>query len=261
MIENNEIQRLVRHHTLDENQSDLQLLPSMHSTSCHKAESIFKSGKLSVTYCHVFKEKFLYLFYGKPVYKVSEKNREPRTDFLFSPSCFIIDTKKISSKHNFPFDTGAFHQRKYGGLFPNDVELSSYELPLDIEQIPKFINLFYGSNTKYLEGICCIADNHLTNSVSEFLGGLLKSAGITPFDDRAKTVEIISDEDVSISEAVLAFIVPKPFLRNEYFITFVKQNPHIDIITYFTHYPTDPCSHNEVVFQKAVDYLIEKGCV
>jgi len=236
-----------------------KLLPSMHSTDCLATEKILKNDRLDVQECPVFKAPLLYYFYGKPVYKVATKNATPRTDYLYSPCCFIIDSEKIQPKYIYPFDTGAHSKGIYAKILPPVINVHEFELRPEIAAIPGFIRTFFGDNTNYLEGACTISGSELTNNTMVSLAELLQAKGVFTFDDRSRTVEIISDCSVKLSDITMAVIVPRPFLRNEYFKEFMKEYPQIDILSYFTHYPTDPSSHNEVIYQKAMEYLSQKG--
>lgn len=234
------------------------LLPSMHSTDCIVGEKVLDANELTVMKCPVFNEPLLYFFYGKPVYKVSAKHKIPRTDYLLSPCCFLLDSKKITAKYIYPFDTGAYKSGIYGDTIPSEMDIDSFQLKPDPTEIPEFIRTFFENNSNYLQGISTISDDQLNNAVTISLGSILRSQGVLPFDDRAKTVEIISACNVKLSEAAMAIIAPMPFLRNESFQCFTKAHPEIDVLTYFTHYPTDPYSHNEVIYQKAIEYLTQK---
>lgn len=254
-----EISRLVRNKYPTIATATPSLLPAMHSTNCVNSESMIKDDALFTTLCPVFEEPLLYLFYGKPSYKVSAKTATPRTDSLLSPCCFIVDTAQITAKYIFPFDSGAYKAGMYSKIIPDRISIHAFELDQDISLLPNFIRLFFGDNNNYLDGKCTVQDRFLSNSVTVSLGELLKSTGTFPFDDRAKTVEIISDCSIKISDAVMAMIIPLPFLRNEYLDSFIRQNPTIDIITYYPHYPIDPSCQNEAVYQKAREYLSQKG--
>lgn len=235
------------------------LLPLMHSTSCSVTEDVLRQDELSATKCPVFHEDLLYLFYGKPSYKVSSKVNASLTTSLFSPCCFIIDPNKVNVKRIFPFDTGAYSDDRYKNLIPHNIELEDFQLQPNIKSIPEFIKLFYTNNSNYLSGKCNISEDRLVNKVTISLGELLSASGVVAFDDRARTVEISSDSDIILSDAILAIIIPAPFRSNEYFKAFIKAHPKVEVIPYFIHYPQDPIMQNEAVYQAAMGYLSRKG--
>ena len=236
------------------------LLPTMHSTSCLIGENILQEDKLSVKVCPVFKEPLLYFFYGKPSYRVSSKHsHKSRTDCLRSPCCFIFDSHKIHAKYIYPFDTGAYSSGIFEDMIPSEIDIKKFQLEPDPTNIPEYVRAFFGNNENYLQGISSIDDKSFNNVVTFTLGQILSAKGTFEFDDRARTVEIISEDNLKVSDAIMAIIVPQPFVRNEAFKNFLKDHSDIDVITYFTHYPSDPASHNEAVFQKAIDYLKKRG--
>lgn len=236
------------------------LLPTMHSTSCLIGEKILQEDKLSVKDCPVFNESLLYYFYGKPAYRVSSKHsHKSRTDCLRSPCCFVLDSKKIHAKYIYPFDTGAYSSGIFEDMIPLEIDIRKFQLQPDPTNIPEYVRVFFGNNINYLQGISNVNVKSLNNVVTFTLGQILSARGSFEFDDRARTVEIISEDSLKLSDAIMAIIVPQPFVRNEVFKDFVKNHSNIDVITYFTRYPSDPASHNEAVFQKAIDYLKKRG--
>lgn len=250
----NKVQKLIKETLIDETATPA-LLPSMHSTTCHKVESVLEQDMLSATKCPVFNEMLLYFFYGKPSYKVSRKYAEARTDNVILPCCFILDSKKISAKYVYPFDSGAYKSGIFDKIIPKGINIEDFQLNSAITEIPKYIQIFFQNNTNYLQGISTLSGECIDNSVTESLATLLKSTGAFDFDDRSKSVEIISSDNLKLSDALLAIVVPRPFLRNACFQQFKKNNPNIDVLTYYTHYPNFPSGYNEAVFQKVIDYL------
>src|SRR6266705_1300157 len=88
------------------------LLPLVHITRAYAFDYIVDGDTLEPSACEVFKEKILYLFYGRPAYRAKEGNNA-RLEFEW-PIVFVFNPEKISEiKRIFPFDTGAFAQQLY----------------------------------------------------------------------------------------------------------------------------------------------------
>lgn len=96
----------------------------------------------------------------------------------------------------------------------------------------------------------------LIQSIVNIWGGKIKA--VINLDDAETQIDTVLKELNDYINAGMAIIAPMPFLRNESFQCFTKAHPEIDVLTYFTHYPTDPYSHNEVIYQKAIEYLTQK---
>lgn len=231
------------------------LLPSTHSAECYIAESILRQNAICVKYCKVLGEELAYFFYGKPAYKVTFPRDQSTTNYLFAPTCFIIDTAKLKAKRIFPFDSGAFDAGIYEGILPPGAKIEDYELPTDIKAIPAFVSLFFGDNINYMEGRYTAKEACEAYAATSFLSALFCSSGILPYDDRSRTVEIVVDQNVRLSECVQAIIIPKPFQRNRILQTFCENNPHIRIRTYDVSYPLTVPAMNGAAFQEATNYI------
>ena len=235
------------------------VLPLMHSTTCENAENILENNLLSATHCGVFGTDLLYFFYGKPAYRVSSKISDPSTSYTLAPCCFILNPEKIKPKHIFPFDTGAFAKNWYDEITKMRTKMDEYELSNCIDDIPQFVCMFYKNNQNYLTGRVSVAPDVATTIAVQALIDLLGSSGFLKFDDRARTIEISTGEDIELSEVMEAIIVHSPFTRNEAFEKFTKIHPGIKVLSYIPHYPSPYANYNEAIFQKAFSYLASRG--
>lgn len=231
----------------------------MHSTSCENAESILENNMLSTSYCKVFDTNLLYFFYGKPAYRVSAKYSDSSSSYILAPCCFIINPTTIKPLHIFPFDTGAFAGDRYDEITKLQTQMSAYELSNCINDIPKFICMFYENNANYMEGIDSIAPEYITTIAAQALTNLFRSSGFLKYDDRARTVEVSTSENIRISDVVEAIIVPKPFLRNKAFVEFINTHKEIKVLKYTPHYPNPVANYNEAIFQTVFSYLASRG--
>lgn len=124
-------------------------LPSLiHSTKGTNIYDIVGEGKLNVKPCSLFKgDNLLYFFVGRPAYKTSNL---PISDFWLTPIAFVFrNPLPITPKRIFPFDSGAFVERRLGEEFA-DFELCRFELGGDYNNIRKIIKVFFGSVGKYM---------------------------------------------------------------------------------------------------------------
>lgn len=253
------IQRAINKHCGKVAVVDQPILPLMHSTTCEKTENILENNLLSVTPCEVFGQNLLYFFYGKPAYRVSSKISDSSTSYTLAPCCFIINPGKIKPEHIYPFDTGAFAADRYDEITKMRTEMGEYELSDHIDDIPQFVCMFYANNQNYLEGTVSVANGVETTIAVRALTDLLGSSGFLKYDDRARTIEISTAENVELSDVIEAIVIPVPFKRNDAFTEFIKKYPGVKVLTYMPHYPNPVANYNEAVFQIVFSYLASRG--
>jgi hypothetical protein len=132
---------VTRPHRLKEYLASLNLpgelrLPWVHSTSASNLIDIIADGKLLATPCNVFRQdKLCYFFVGRPAYKM-KPTENPSTWQL--PVAFVVRFEKPPPiKRIFPFDSGAFHERRlpdYITMFKMDGYDRAAAIELQIEQ-------------------------------------------------------------------------------------------------------------------------------
>ena len=232
-------------------------LPFIHSCEGFLGEEIVKEDELKTTVCPVFKKELLYFFYGKPAYYVADKETNSRTDELYCPCCFILDETRIKINTVYPFDSGGFMGKRYHDFFHDRMNIDNYALNTDLESIQKFVDVFFNDNDNYIKGISktpsCINDTYIDSLIN-----LFNATGSFAIDERARTIEIISDESVKLKDTVIGIVVPYNLYRKDSVREFIETN-HIDFRTYFFRPLTKPSGYNQVVFERAIDLLRQKG--
>jgi hypothetical protein len=251
-------------------------MPLVHSTSFQNFTDIIQSHVLSPTPCSVFTgEDLLYLFYGRPAYRVSDTVTS-RGQLRHFPVCFILEPESLSvSKRIYPFDSGAFS----AGLFNQFLKgfaLNKFEVGNFSEGPQRFVSAFYGNNKNYYYGEVdsSIKVSPLQIEVNGYID-MLKDTAVTfagqsaPSDDRRQTIEIQSDSQVGLKpepftdsngttvlrNKVLAVILPQraldaPEIREAVTITW-KAEP----ITYNVYNFTKPAEYHSVIREKVADLL------
>lgn len=116
---------------------------------------------------------------------------------------------------------------------------------------------FFNDNDNYINGISktpsCINDTYIDSLIN-----LFNATGSFAIDERARTIEIISDESVKLKDTVIGIVVPYNLYRKDSVREFIETN-HIDFRTYFFRPLTKPSGYNQVVFERAIDLLRQKG--
>lgn len=235
-----------------------RLLPFMHSCEGYSGKLIIEDNELRTEHCKVFNENLLYFFYGKPSYPVGEKNADNRTDDLCCPVCFVVDPKKISIYRIFPFDSGAFKEKRYVHFLHKGMKIEDFELENNIESILSYVSVIFDNNSNYVTGISCKHESDYIE-IDSFLN-LLNAKGAFDIDERANTIEIISNRSVKVNDVVECIILPKSLMKRTEIYEFIVNN-NIRYKTYNVRRLTSPVRYNEIVFELVMEYLEENGMV
>ena len=228
-------------------------LPLMHSCECFDSRSIIASEQLEARMCRVFHKKMLYFFYGKPSYPVGEKVSGNRTDIEYCPVCFIVPLDKVKIYKAYPFDTGAFDANKYHDFTHRSMKLDDFELSNSCDGVQQYVKVFFGNNENYIHGSAIVRGPHEDPYV-DALVRILNATGSFEVDERANTVEVISCDDVSVRDSVECVILPENLLRDVSIREFLDKN-RIYHMEYTVRRLTAPSRYNEVVFEKAMEYI------
>lgn len=231
----------------------LPLLPLMHSCECFDARNILNTQELEARFCNVFKEKLLYFYYGKPSYPVGEKVEEYRTDLEYAPVCFIVDLRKVLIYKVYPFDSGAFYANVYSDFIHRHMTINSFEIPGDEKGIKTYLSFMFENNNNYFDGIATKRD--LTGEPNiDALINMMTSSGTMKFDERARTIEVISNESIQLKDALKCIILPENLLQDKNISSFLSNN-RIDTITYKTRQLVHPTKYYGQIFEKAMNYI------
>lgn len=238
--------------------STIDILPYMHSCEGFAAYKIIESGELKATDCPVFKgKKLLYFFYGKPSYPVGEKISGNRTDINYCPICFLVKPEKVNLFRAFPFDTGAYDAKLYAGFLHRGMKLEDFELGNSLDFIQKYIAICFTNNNNYILGEPTL-NSSVNNPIVDAFISLINANGTHSIDERSRSIEIITETNVPIKDSIEHIILPEGLLKNQAVKDFIDTN-RIDYSTYVFHNLTAPARYNEVVFQKALEYIRKRG--
>jgi len=238
----------------------LPLLPLMHSCECFDARSILNTQELEARFCDVFEKDLLYFYYGKPSYPVGEKVEKNRTDLEYLPVCFIVDLRKVSIYKVYPFDSGAFFANIYSDFLHRHMKIDSFELPCNEEGIKSYLSFMFGDNEKYFDGVAIKRD--LTGEPNlDALLRMMTADGTMKFDERARTIEVVSKKSVQLKDALQCVILPLNLLQDDNIVAFLRDN-NIDVIPYKVRQLVHPTKYYGQIFELALNYIeTQKGGV
>jgi len=242
-------------------------MPLLHSTSFQSFMNIIQSHVLSPTPCTVFEgEELLYLFYGRPAYRVSATVTS-QGQFRHLPVCFILTPESISgAKRIYPFDSGAFET----GLF--DQFLRGF--PRDNFMIGNFpdgpqrlVSAFYENNRNYYFGYLSKAIDAGPSQfeVNGYLDMLRDTAvvyndsGQSTSDDRRQTIEIQTDSQVALKAEQVSDSNGKTTVRNKVLAVILPQRAldEPEVIEAVTHvWKAKPLTYELYMFTRPSEYHI-----
>ena len=235
----------------------IPVLPLMHSCECFDARSILNSHRLETRLCKEFNENLLYFYYGKPSYPVGEKSKGFRTDFEYAPVCFILDLQTITIHKVYPFDSGAFLHDLYSSFLHRHMKIDEFELDGSIDGIKSYVSYIFGNNESYYDGVAI--QNVLTGN--PYIDGLINmttAIGTMNFDERSRTIEVISKNNVPIKASVKCIILPKNLLQDKNIVTFLNEN-NIEYREYKVRQLTHPASYYSQIVDMVENYIKEEG--
>lgn len=192
-----------------------KIIPFFHTTEAIYLRDILETGSLSATGCSIFKEKLLYLSYGKPAYRSNNSGINSNLKF-FLPVSFIINPLCITNiKRIFPFDSGGFSL--YGDFMHPKMTLSNFDVNPNIDSLQKIVDFFFGNDREYFYGNARRNIKYdIANSEVESYHNLILNNAKQRQDDRKSSIEVQLGDSVKISDkTVLAIIMPEEYAASD----------------------------------------------
>jgi hypothetical protein len=212
-------------------------MPLVHTTRSYNFRAIMKDSIIAPQDCDVFiNEKLSYFFVGRPAYKYSNNN--PTAESWELPCCFVFESDALPSvKRIFPFDSGAFSR----GLYPDYIgkmPLGNF-LSTEASSPSKLIGAFFGDTSSYF-GMSPKPRSNFEQEYSlnpfdaELLAAsrLASESSATKFDDRRFTIEVQTDQPISLSSKVMAVIIPEVYLSVDGVIEKIEGEWDAEVIGY-----------------------------
>jgi hypothetical protein len=236
-------------------------LPLVHTTDSFSFEDILERGAITPQDCTVFKGQALtYFFYGRPAFRPNS-DAEPTGLLHYFPVCLIFKPNLTAPiTRVFPFDSGAFHNGLYAAYLHKHMKLGDFGLEPNLRTPAKVVTQFFGSTRDYLLG------KPKANSIfdpAEFeaqsLMALITAKGANNLDGRSASVEIQLAQELSISGAVAAIILPSTFADGD---TGVKlKNLGVDVIPYRTFERTRPDDYTTQIANLCINYYVLQNLI
>lgn len=206
-----------------------------HVTSAYAWMKILNSGVCGLELCDVFREELLYLFYGRPAFRLQDEERgKPGS----SPVVLLFDNDIVGNgRRIFPFDTGAFQLKMFKHQIHPRMQLADFEMLCNGESPRRHVAALFGSNKNYLS-----TSPKSTKEIQNFSGYYEVQAVINIIsqpprertDDRVMAVELQVGSPIETSSGQLkAVIYPSELDQSDEMRGFIADNKHsVDFRTY-----------------------------
>ncbi|WP_125901051.1 hypothetical protein [Methylobacterium indicum] len=247
--------------------SDSRILPLTHITRGIGADDIVECGVIKVDKDFVFDQSVAYLFYGKPAYRLNDKDIVKLE--AACPFCFIFKAELINkAKAIFAFDTGAFAKRLYSHILTDEMDIEDFLLEKDISRPNKLISATFGDAIRYIDGRFPASFSVETTAEAwehharAYLH-LITSFGRNEPDDRIHSIEIIFSEDIKIENNLLALVVPHTHWGDDKKAPWLSSlhAKGVDILTYDFVPGKHPEHYHSLVEASVKDFYKIKGII
>lgn len=240
-------------------------LPLLHTTRSQHIKKIRGSDQIIASPCDVFiSDNLNYFFVGRPAYKyTSSVSQAPYWEL---PACFIFSYDSIVDvKRIFPFDSGAFHNKRYPSYIGN-MPLEDFEASAAPDAPSRIIGAYFGDARSYFElqpkgHEKFTSEFSLTAFDEEIKAAHRLATEGTPraFDDRRFTIEVQSTANVDLSSNhPLAVIVPSEYFDN------IEFREHVENVWKAVpiSYPTLSLSlehYYGIIYEKVLTFFRSRG--
>jgi hypothetical protein len=233
-------------------------LPCIHTSDGLGFRSIMREGRLGTDQCPVFDEPLLYLFYGRPSYRVNSQVLATAIR-AYAPVCFILKPGVVGSPHRvFPFDSGAFHHDLFRDSMHRKMQRDDFALEPDPTSPQRLISLFFGHNDRYYRNQP-IADLDLPPLAFEASSfhALINDRQDNLYDERVSSVELQIAEDLPLGGAVEAVVLPDAFVVPDVMASLASIGA--EAIPYSFIDRLRPESYASSIYTVVRDYYLRRG--
>lgn len=237
-------------------------LPLVHTAPAHTLREIIASKSLKPQECPVFSgEELLYLFYGRPSYKVSAAT--PKSWLM--PVCFMVRMSSLKSiKRIFPFDSGAFYANRHPDYIRafdiGQFEVCSYGDPSKIvgaffKTVKDYFKLTPKDEREFMEEHSLSVMDHEIRALRDLAG----DASLMGVDDRRFCVEIQTEDEIELTAgSVQAVILPYDYFEDKAVIKFITDDLAATPLPYECFNLTSS-EHTAIIYSKVLEFLRQEG--
>lgn len=239
-------------------------MPAVHTTKAYHAKKIIQGGLIKPQPCDVFKDDTLtYLFYGRPSYKRIGESQIAK--YWELPSLFVMDYDTITAKRVYPFDTGAFANKRYPE-FINMMDLEDFEVTSSLTAPQRLVASFFVDTNRYFRlqprdqrDFNLRYEITATDEEVQALYELIL-AYTDKIDDRRFAIEIQTEATLKLSDCgLMAIIIPEEYCESDELIE-TAEKYGADILPYPT-YSLKQEMYYHAIYNTLFEYYKIKGLV
>lgn len=236
-----------------------QSLPLIHTTSTNAFREIVSEKAIKAhKECDVFKEWLIYLFYGRPAYKVRVNEADQQVTDEYLPVAFIVRPDAVTNvKRVFPFDSGTFDNDAYLSVHHKTAKLSDFELEPSLIAARRVVKAFFGTNQNYVLGEATSRGklNPLDHPEASAYFSLVEGVADRSVDDRRYSIEIQTLDPLYLATDILAVVMPHTWLKSRTVRSLLRAHPSITPITYARFNGATVSNCHAVIFEKVHEFL------
>lgn len=236
-------------------------LPLLHTCDAYSFRAILENMKLLPQMCDVFNINLLYTYYGIPSYRTNY-GLATRNSAYF-PICIILDTDKSPKFHKiYPFDSGAFEKKPElkQTFFHHQTDILDFELDASISSAMQVIKTFYQSNDNYI-----FEKPDINKEFSHFdfealsYKNLISDETNNEIDSRASSIEIIFNEEITLSKStVQQIIIPNCFKDDKKISSLINEKLGIDESLGYSTFRGSPKEYFGQIRNEYLDFIKQK---
>lgn len=186
-------------------------LPLTHVTDGYSFRDIMAGEALVPSPCGIFGGNLLYLFYGRPAYRTTTEMESNGSD-AYWPVCFVMKSDAALPARIYPFDSGAFHHRRFNGFMYHRMIKEDFELEAHPDTPGKLVTLFWQDERAYFnaDGVSAFVPGTFDFEAKAYRE-LIRDFGRAPYDERNSAIEIQVEAPIDLRGNTIAVVLPYEF--------------------------------------------------
>jgi hypothetical protein len=179
-----------------------------HVTKVAYLLDMMQAGAVTPFPCRFFKKKLVYMFYGRPAYRDGDEAAIGET--VRAPALILFKNTVEKYVHDvWPFDSGAFHNKRYRHWDLPHYNIERYSLKSDPETGRRYVTAFFGGNEEYFQAKAIRRTDTGLVPEAAIINGMLCDRTNKTADYRRFVVEMNTEVAVPFSnEYVQTVLVP-----------------------------------------------------
>jgi hypothetical protein len=212
------------------------------------------SPQLEPRRCTVYDEDLLYLFYGRPAYRIKDRGFH---EIAYCPVCFILKLNRASLglRRVMPIDSGGITDGRFAPHI-DPRQRDQLELATSVDAAQKLVDVVYKGNRAYLQGACQPLKQFVDapdDLVKQYVN-MLHDAEVSKADDRRSAIEFQATTKVMLKDDLQAVVLPEALLDQYGLRQVILREWNALPITYPTFGATSPSEYTPVIRDRVIKF-------